>query len=872
MDVPLSLSRWLKRLRRDLDITQDMLAERVGCSVETIRAFEAGRRRPSREMAARLADVLGVVPGERAGFLHSARVGLALPPGGTAVDERSAGDLTVRSAAARNSRPSIAQAGGARSTKPPGLVRQPTTFVGRAAELAEIRRLLGGPDCRLLSIVGPGGIGKTRLALEAAAQLGEQFADGLAVVGLAQVTAAEQVAGAISDALGLTLAAGLPVAEALLDALRDRDALLVLDNLEHVLDAVPLLAVLLHEAPDLRLLVTSRERLHLQREWIIELSGLALPGVSNGTTLESVDAIRLFVERASQAAGAFTLTPANSGAVTNICRLLGGLPLGIELAAAWVRALTPAEIAAELERGLDFLAQNTRDADERHSSLRVVIDASWARLTGDEQRVLLRLAVFRGGCTREAAVEVAAATLPLLTALIDKSMVGRDTTHATTRYTLHELVRQYAEERLAADPNQLRNAVACHTAYYAALLQRSIDGRTGALTVEARAGLNREVDNLRAAWLGAATNADAVALMRMSRGMWVLHEANGWLTGGAAVFGLAAGALRDAPVAVPGVQGYMLVQQGAFVSRSGDFESGMLLLEQGMALVQANETAGAINDLLLHLAILSVQRGEISTAERLLAGVAAAAATAGDHFVMLWAELFLGWVARFQGAAADAEAYVQRCLQACRTHRFARGEAFALAFLGDQARIQGRHEAAAVWLTAAMRVVDATDDALARCLVQGIQGWLAVDDGALDQAYDLLAQSATTARQLGESWTLGYALCLLGQVALKRNARREAQHYFSEVLTIVRAGTAVLMGDLVYAIAQPYAQAGDYETAYALLCTLDHGAVDADIRRRGEQLRATLEQAIAPERQADARARHTALLPWLETLVAHAAW
>lgn len=856
METQRTFNRWIRRLRADLDLTQEVLAEQVGCSVETIRAFESGRRRPSRPMAERLADVLEVMPGERVEFLRLARA-----PIKRAMDEAN---ITQATGIVGQS---IAVAAPARLASLP---LPPTALIGREAEQAQIARLLADPDCRLMTFVGPGGIGKTHLALQTAAMLAERFPDGAAFVPLAQVMAAENVAAAIANALGISHGGSQSPDEALLGALREREMLLVLDNLEHLLDATVLLAAIAREAARLRLLVTSRERLRLQGERVVEVGGLPIPDGAGRTSIERSAAVLLFTERASRAAGDFSLTLANRADVARICRLLDGMPLGIELAAAWTRALAPDEIVAELTRGLDFLTLTNRDANPRHRSMRVVIDYSWERLAAEERQVLARLAVFQGGCTREAAIEVAGATLPVLLSLIDKSLLRREQAGAATRFTLHELVRQYAGERLAADGAAQAATETRHTAYFAALLQKLIDTRTGAATVEARTALNRDIDNLRAAWTRAAEAGDLAALTDMIRGFWVLYEANGWLVEGATLFGHAAAALRHAPAEAAGVRGYLLVQQSAFLARAGGFDRATPLLEEGMALVQASEAVEGLSDLTFNLGIMELQRAQITTAQALLASSAAAARAAQDHFIIVWAGMFLGWIAQFNGDYPAAETAFQECLALSRAHGFTRGEAYALGYLGDLARIMGRHEMATAYLTTGMHVVSNADDVLARSLVQAVIGGIAVDRGEWDQAQYLLAESATITRDLGESWTLGAVLCQLGHVARARGSLQEARQIYLEMARIVRVGEAILTGDLIYGLALLCEHRGEPVTALALLIALDDVPTGYDIRQRAGRLREDIERSTGPgERETAVEMAHRSpLLPWLESVIA----
>ena len=370
-----------------------------------------------------------------------------------------------------------------------------TSFVGRESELDEIDRLLEDPDCRLLTLVGPGGAGKTRLALEAAARRIERYAHGVHFVPLVSVASPEFLAPAVAESIQFAVDgahSGFSAQEQLLDYLGERSTLLVLDNFEHLVDGADLLGEIVERAPKVELLTTSRERLNVQSEWVLDVHGLGLAENGNGRP----GALRLFVERATQVMPGFSLDDDERADARRICGLVEGLPLGIELAASWVSMLSCAEIADEIERNIDFLETSMRDVPERHRSVRAAFDQSWRLLTREQQDVLARLSVLRGDYGREAAVAVAGADLRLLSELVSKSLVRRSD---FGRFEVHELLRQYAAERLAASPGEERDAHERHARHYAAMLMERQAALLGPELAVARDELRGELDNLRAA-------------------------------------------------------------------------------------------------------------------------------------------------------------------------------------------------------------------------------------------------------------------------------------------------------------------------------------------------------------------------------------
>jgi predicted ATPase/DNA-binding SARP family transcriptional activator len=406
----------------------------------------------------------------------------------------------------------------------PDLPRPLTTLVGRERELTRLRELLDDPACRLVTLVGPGGIGKTRLALEVAASREDRHRDGTVFVSFVGASparpeeAADLVVADLAHALGVSLAVPRNPLELLADHLVGRELLLVLDNLEQLPDAAGVVAELLRRAPGVQVLVTSRRRLGLGVEWLVEVPGLPYPPPGAGADAAAYEAVQLFEARARLLRPGFLAADAEEAG--RVCRLLAGVPLAIELAARWVRSASPAAIADRLAGGLDLLETSSPDVERRHHSLRSVIDWSWQLLTGDERRLLTRLSVLRGGFDLDAAAAVAGATLPLLAGLVDQSLVavGED-----GRYHMHDLLRQYAAERLAADPADEQATRQRHARYYAGLLPDP----AGA-AADGEGTLDVEVENLRAATDWLIGHADATRLDAHLVRLWPWYRRRGW--------------------------------------------------------------------------------------------------------------------------------------------------------------------------------------------------------------------------------------------------------------------------------------------------------------------------------------------------------
>ncbi len=392
---------------------------------------------------------------------------------------------------------------------------QSTSFVGRANEITDIIVRLNRPDCRLLTLVGPGGIGKTRLALEVAARLVNDFPDGIFFVPLQPLQLSDQIVPTIMRSLGIQ-ATHTP-RDQLLNFLSEKQLLLVIDNLEHLLDGVDILIDILGSAPQVKLLVTSRERLNLKVGYVWPVVGLDLPDQNSVAYNDSRSAVQLFVERAARVKPDFDLDHQREG-VVRICRLVEGSPLALELAASWVRAMPCEAIADNIQHDLDFLTTDQRDVPQRHQSMQAVFDHSWHLLTEVERATFPKLAMFRGGFTADAATDIAGASIQILARLIDKSLVKPVD---DGRYDLHELVRQHAQERLEAS-GEAGAVLEAHSHYFTQFLAQRVPDLRGGRQVEAYAEIEADFNNIRQAWHWALDKRDYTLLDQALDGL-ALH-------------------------------------------------------------------------------------------------------------------------------------------------------------------------------------------------------------------------------------------------------------------------------------------------------------------------------------------------------------
>lgn len=589
---PPTLGRWLKRLRAQQDLTQEALAELADCSVQTIRFFESGKRRPSVAMAEHLAEILQISPELTETFIRVARtngmVDEAVAPAETAPEMVS----TLESTPGTLATAAVVQ-------KVP-LLQAPNALIGRESEVAVLTRLLTRDAHRLVTLTGMGGMGKTLLALHLAHTLHAHFANGAAFVPLASLTQVAEIPVAIAKAMETALPKE-STPQAQVDALLSGyELLLVLDNFEHLLsnaesddfaaqadedDALSLLNQILHNHPGVRLLVTTRERLRLHREQTLELRGLAISSLSDPNCAATSEAVLLFIQRAAQVSPQMALTAENQAAICQICTLLEGQPLAIELAAAWSHVLSPAEIVAEITQSLDFLARGNRNLPARHRSLRSLFDHSWSFLSPEEQTILAALAIFRGGFMREGAHTVAGASLPILAQLVDKSLLrvfmqSTVTGEQVARYYIHNLLRVYLLEKLT-EQGRLAAAQQRHANFFCTLADACSAELYAGNSAAGLHQLGEELANLRAILQWAITEGYAPQLgLRLAgilgrywhlSGQW--REGREWLSAA-----LRCTECDDASLA------RALVSLGVLQQALEEVEPALVSLQEGLAL------------------------------------------------------------------------------------------------------------------------------------------------------------------------------------------------------------------------------------------------------------------------------------------------
>ncbi len=683
-----------------------------------------------------------------------------------------------------------------------------TRFIGRESEIKKITSMLQTENCRLVTLVGPGGIGKTRLSIEAARSFlpemerGACFVDGIYFVPLAGIETAElkrslaakdghhPIAAALADVLDVSLNDPENPIGRLRNYLREKEMLLVLDNFEHLLDATDLLADILAHAPKLHLLVTSRARLNIRGEQILPMRGLPVPISADVENWHEYGAIQLFEQTAQSVDPDFTILPGSETAVIRICRLVNGLPLGIELAATWVRMLSCSEIVHEIENNIRFLESATTDVPERHRSLWAVFSYSWDLLSVDEQQVLRRLAVFRGGFDRQAAKEVAGASLGLLASFVDKSLVRRSTVDSGhLRHELLEVLRLYAMNRLDEDVQVATETKASQAHYYMNFLQSQESIMLGA---EQQAGLNNvgvEIQNIRVAWRWAITSKDTVALNNGLHGLFDYYYMRSRFREGRDAFSRAAGAiatlgLEDKTNLLLWAQ--LVARQGWFTFHVGRHLEALALLNESVEKLRPfpehKELIFALNYLSAVYLHISKYDNALVTAEESLQ----LAKEIDDREGRGIALNILSQIAFRQGNLELAQQYGRESLAIVTELENRWSISFSLENLGRVAYARQQYGQAKEMFQTVLSIREEMGDL--RGVAMGLERLAdtAVALNELNRAESLYQRSLLVYREIGSQRGMVQVLSSLGKIAMVRESYSQAEQHFKDALERAR--------------------------------------------------------------------------------------
>ena len=786
MNQPYSFGEWLGRRRRALDWTQEELAKQAGCAVGTIRKLEADERRPSKQLAEILAQRLDIPPKDREDFVRFAREvsGDAVP----------ALPLTQEIANLAPTR---------RDAKPThNLPAQLTSFIGREREMAEVRRLL--ETTRLLTLTGAGGTGKTRLALQVAAERLGNFPDGIWFVELAPLADPSLVVQSVMTTLGLRERASTAPETILKDYLHAKNLLLLLDNCEHLLVACAQFAdTFLRACPHLKILASSREPLGVTGETTYRVPSLSSPTPTSDLQLlvsspTQYDAVRLFIDRAQMVLPSFQVTNQNTPSIAQICYRLDGIPLALELAAARIKGMKPGQIAERLDDRFRLLTGGSRAGLPRHQTLRATMDWSYGLLSESERRLLGRLSVFAGGWMLEAAEAVCTGdtieannVLDLLLHLIDKSLVvvDEEAKSQAARYRMLETIRQYAREKLL-DSGESEHVRDRHLDFYLKFAEDAEPKLVGADQMTWFNRLDSEHDNLRNAldWSLSENRAEkglrtAAALYRfwLTRGYW--SEGYQRLVGSLRTQGADKRTLA---------RGKALQVAGGFANMTGSSEDSHRLYDEGISILrEIGEESKPLLEIALANYAFSLIYNDLATARTCAEEAAQLSRESGNTPVLALALVVLGNVARWTCDFTSALQFVEESAALCRETGDNRGLTAAIGNLTWIYIWQGDLEKAKEFAERCITITREMENKYhftTGLLRLGIVT-LALDQS--DEAEALLHQAVFELTEMGHISNAGLARDSLGRLQLKRGNFLQAQQELRESLVLLKEGSAL---------------------------------------------------------------------------------
>jgi len=798
--TPVFFGEWVKCRRKSLDLTHSELAKRVGCSISAIRKIESGDRKPSKQLSGLLAKALEIPEENSQTFIRISRGDLNL-------ERLSQSDLELFTHIPETSsfRKPLAVVVPKESKQPPTshVPSQPTPMIGRDIEYSALERLFNDPQCRLLTLTGVGGIGKTRLALEFAARKQAAFPGGVFYFPLSAITSPCKIIFSIAEGLACAFSGPAEPKEQLFHfiscAFQNR-ALFIFDNLEHLLSQcveenekfglVDLVSEILQRLPQISILGTSRERLNVHGEWAYELHGLSVPPTNYVGMLEEYDSVALFLNSARRIKPEFQLSIEDHPSVVQICQLVDGVPLAIELAAAWVGILSCQEIAQEIQSNMDFLTTSMRDIPERHRSIRATFNHSWKFLSDEERKALCQLSIFRGGFDRYAAQAVASASLATLASLSDKSLIR---CIARGRYDLHQVIRQYALAHLDDYPACL-GAYERHCQYYLGVTQECEQSLKTAAQQDAVRQMTAEIDNIRAAWSWAIGQKRYALLGQAGRAYGWYFEITGMLQEGTEQLELLIQAIREEPEADPWnrVLSLGLIHQGLLYLRRGEFFPAEARYEEAIRLLRP----------------------------------------IGDKALLCDAMIFLGIIMHHSGRYEQARALFQEGLGFARDVRNRCIEAYAIFGFGYIDSLMGQHSEGYTQMMAALAIWREIGDPFTISLGLNFLVYTLIKLNRHEEAKASMLESIALCEQVKNRWGMGNAFCNLGLATMAAGEFAQAQDCFHKSLEIFRD----------YTIGWDIARA----TAYLAKATRSSGD-DAEAKRYYlDALRISMEAQILP--------------------------
>jgi predicted ATPase len=747
----------------------------------------------------------------------------------------------------------------ARSAQPHNLPRQLTTLIGREQELSEIAQRLADPECRFLTLTGLGGVGKTRLALRAAREQIGAFLHGVYFVSLAATSSTAFLASAIADAVGFTFSGEEDPKTQLLNYLREKEMLLVLDSFEHLLDGVQMLLDILKHASGIKIVVTSQERLVAQAEWVFQVQGLPFPEELTAEPIEGYSAVRLFLNRARRVKAGFSLSATTAPAVLRICRLVEGMPLGIELAAASTLTSSCGQIAAQIEHNLDALATSMQDVSERHRSMRAALEHSWTLLSRDERAVLRKLAVFRGGFEALAARSVAASFPQTLSSLLRKSLLRRRAGDGRGDcYEIHELVRQFVAEKLDEHPVEKQAAFQGHCAYYASFLHRKEASlKTGDQT-KILAEISAEIENVRVAWQWAVAHRRLEEIDLALESLYYFYWARNLFYEGEQALQQAERIVGDTGEEIKLLAARIWTRQAEFDYWLARYDEAHIRLEKSLGVCRSLRAQGELALALDLLGRIEYLQAEYRQAEQHVQESLRICRQIGDKVGAAQALNALANVTCEMSADYDrARSLYEESLTIAREIGDQFGVARALINLGALAQELGNYREAKRFYEESLRIYRAIGYRHGQSASLSYLGQVASLLGEHALAQELLQESLSMNRETGDRHAIAERLKQLGRVACRMGAHAESKGFFNRALDLaieIQAISVVL--DTLIGVADLFQREGKKGSALELLAFVAQQTESGrELQDRARALIPACEMELTPQTVSGPRER-----------------
>jgi predicted ATPase/transcriptional regulator with XRE-family HTH domain len=856
-NIPAIFGQWLRLRRKALDLTQEELAKRVGCSIGALRKIEAGDRRPSKQLAGLFAQALEISSDDQQTFIRIARGELNLerlrqPSFDTSTDFL---DISLL----HQSQPSAFSK--VRSSLPSSHIPlQTTPMVGRENEYAALEKLFNDQQCRLLTLTGIGGIGKTRLAIEFALIKQSAFPGGVFYFPLTSVNSPEEVVSAIAEILDYGFSGPAAPKEQLLNYISNsinQRALFIFDNLEHLLSQistegrnpglVELICEILQRLPNVTILGTSRERLNIHGEWTYELHGLSIPPTNFTGHLEEYNSVALFLKSAQRIRADYQLAVDERPYLVRICQLVDGVPLAIELAAAWAGMLTCREIAQEIQSNMDFLTTSMRDIPERHRSIRATFDHSWKLLSDEEREALCQLSVFYGGFDRKAAYQIAGATLPLLASLCDKSLVRHT---GGGRYDLHEVIRKYASFHLDDHPFYLE-AYERHCEYYLTFLGSYEKSLKCGLQQEAMRELSDEIDNIRAAWSWAIKHKKFSQLEQAGRAYGWYFEIAGLLREGIEQLELLVEAVKGKPKEIrwQRIMGLALNHQALLTFRTGEFDLACHMYEESIKILRPTGDKPLLADGLIYLGIILHLSGKYEQAKLAVDEGLILAQECKDRWIEAYAIYNLGYLDSLMGNYTDGYSQMMAGLALWREIGDPFSIALGLNFMVSTLIKLSRYVEAKASMLESIALCEQTKNRWGMGTAYRYLGLVNMAAGQYSEAEAHFRKSLEIFGDYTIGWDIARSLTYLGDVTRLSGDHNDARKNYLDALCLsIEAKAIPIALDAIAGLSHLQAQAGNVEHAL-MLCyyILNHSSSEEETRIRMQQQRMDLELKLNSE-------------------------